>query len=215
MRRTYGRGAGLIRAATLLAGLSLFAVPACAQQTSSQGPPKGVRAAVIGLAGAKDTANLVLAAMRADTMFDTLPGVSDDQRLMLGTTCPGDCRYGPRVKIQPHRAASYLTERDRDAGVVIARIINLDTLPYPKFNLSGRDTVYWWVRMRQDKGVSIFVSSAQGLRPRVGNLEVEYHPDLPYRQSLARWIWSDHDELAWGTCDGGRCCRSAGVAAPQ
>jgi hypothetical protein len=198
------------RAAMALAGLCLLAQPACAPQ-----PRPAVRPAVVRLAGAKDTVNLVLAAVRADTMFDTLPGVGDDQRLMLGTTCPGDCRYGPRVKIQPHRAASYLTETDREAGVVIARIINLDTLPYPKFNLSARDTVYWWVSMRQGKGVSIFVSSVRGVRPRVGNLEIEYHADLPYRQSLARWIWSDHDELAWGTCDGGSCCKSSGVAAEK
>jgi len=200
----------------MLAGLSWSAVLACAQEA----PPR-VRPAVVRLASAKDRAdsvNLVLAgtrplSARADTMFDTLPGVGDEQRLMLGTTCPGDCRYGPRVKIQPHRAASYLTEADRDAGVVIARIINLDTLPYPKFNLSGRDTVYWLVGKRHGDSVSVFVSSARGARPRGGNLEIDYHATGPYRQALARWIWSDRDELAWGTCDGDRCCRSSGVAA--
>ncbi len=210
MYRIDGSASTVTRATLALAGLSLLAQLACAQQ-----PRPAVRPAVVRLAGAKDTVSLVLAAVRADTMFDALPGVSDDQRLMLGTTCPGDCRYGPRAKIQPHRAASYLTEADRDAGVVIARIINLDTLPYPKFNLGARDTVYWWVRMRGDKGESIFVSSVRGVRPRKGNLDVEYHSDLPYRQSLARWIWSDHDEEAWGTCDGGRCCKSSGVAAPD
>ena len=203
------------RTATMLAGLSLFAVPACTQV-----PPPRVRAAVVGLAGAKDRADSVsrvLARLRpssmpADTMFDTLPGVGDEQRLMLGTTCPGNCSYGPRAKIQPHRAAYTLTQANRDTGAVIARIINLDTIPYPKFNLQARDTVYWWVGKRHGELVSVFVSSAPGARAMVGNLIIDEHPTNPYYQALARWLWDDSDEQTWGTCDGGRCCRSAGVA---
>jgi hypothetical protein len=197
----------------MLAGVSLFAVPACAQE------PRRVRPAVVSLASAKDvrdSVNLVLTRNRpisapADTMFDTLPGVGDDQRLMVGT-CPGNCRYGPRAKIQPHRAASYLTDADRETGAVIARIINLDTLAYAKFNLHGRDTVYWWVGKRNGQPVSVFISSYPRARPWVSNLEIEYHPSKPYYQPIARWLWNDRDEEAWGTCDGGSCCKSNGEA---
>lgn len=213
MYGTDGWRSTVTRAAIILAGVSLLAVPACAQQ-----PPRRVRPAVVGLASAKsgaDSVNLVLTRNRpisipADTMFDTLPGVGDDQRLMVGT-CPANCRHGPQAKIQPHRAASYLTEAQRDTGAVIARIINLDTLPYAKFNLHGRDTVYWWVGRRHGELVSVFLSSYPGARPWVSNLTIDYHADRPYRQPIARWLWNDRDEEAWGTCDGGRCCRSTGT----
>jgi proteasome lid subunit RPN8/RPN11 len=192
------------RAATVVAALALVA---CAQQ------PQRARPAVVSLGSAKnaiDTVNLVLARTRGDTEYDTAYGVGDDQRLMVGT-CPGNCRYGPRAKIQPHRAASYLTEAERDTGAVIARIINLDSLAYAKFNLHPSDTVYWWVGRRHGEPVSVFISSAPGARPWVSNLEIEAHPDSPYRQPIARWLWDDKDEIAWGTCYGGRCCRSSGT----
>jgi hypothetical protein len=206
------RSASAVTFATALVGLSLSAVLACAQERQP------VRPAVVRLTPAKDAAdsvNLILTRSRpvsipADTMFDTLPGVGDDQRLMVGTNCPGDCRYGPRAKIQPHRAASYLTQADRDSGVVIARIINLDTLAYAKFNLHGRDTVYWWVGRQRGQRVSVFISSYPGRRPWVSNLAIDEHSSTSYTQPLARWLWNDRDEEAWGTCDGGRCCRSNG-----
>jgi hypothetical protein len=198
----------------LLVGLSLSAALACTQEA----PPPRVRTAVVRLAAAKDRAdsvNLVLTRLRplsipADTMFDTLRGVGDEQRLMMGSW--PRATYGPRAKIQPHRAASYLTEADRDTGAVIARIINLDTIPYPKFNLQARDTVYWWVGRRHGELVSVFISSMPRARPWVSNLEIDYHANTLYYQPLARWLWNDHDEEAWGTCDGGRCCRSTGEA---
>jgi len=202
--------------AAMTVALCSFAVPACAQVPTST--PARVRAAVVGLSSAKDRVDSVTRVLarlrppsvREDTMFDTLPGVGDEQRLMVGSW--PRATYGPLAKIQPHRAASYLTDADRDSGAVIARIINLDTVSYAKFNMHPRDTVYWWVGRRHGEMVSIFFSSYPGARPWVSNLEIDYHPSRPYYQPIARWIWNDRDELAWGTCDGGRCCRSAGIA---
>ena len=54
MRRTDGRGATVTRAARMLVGLSLFAVPAC-----TQAPPPRVRPAVVRLAAARDRADSV------------------------------------------------------------------------------------------------------------------------------------------------------------
>jgi hypothetical protein len=161
---------------------------------------------------AADSVNYTLARARADTGFDTNPGVGDEQRLMLGK-CPRDCRYGPRAQIQPHLATAYATEASPDSQVIIARIINFDPTPYTKFNLHGRDTVYWAIGTgRGGRPVSIFYSTAPGVAPFVSDLDFENHDVPAYRQALARWVWDDRDESAWGTCDGGRCCRSTGVA---
>lgn len=207
MTRTDACVSTVSRAVTVLAALALLATSACDQQ------PQRVRPAVVSLGSAKtaiDTVNLVLARARSDMEYDTLPGVGDEQRLMVGT-CPGRCAHGPRAKIQPHRAAAYLTQADRDSGVVIARIINLSDIAYGKFNLHARDTVYWRVVTRGGRDISLFVSSAPGVKAFTSDLEIdEYHPTT-YRQPLARWIWDDHDEAAWGTCDGGRCCKSTGL----
>ncbi len=208
--------ATVTRAAMMLGGLSLFAVPACTQVPPST--PARVRAAVVGLSSAKDRADSVSrvltrlrpSSVQDDTMFETLPGVGDEQRLMMGSW--PRATYGPRAKIQPHRAASYLTEADRDTGAVIARLINLDTIPYPKFNLQARDTVYWWIGKRHGEWVSIFFSSKPQRRPWVSELYIDQHDNTPYSQPIARWLWDDRDETAWATCDGGRCCRSPGIA---
>jgi len=210
MNRTDGRSSTATRGALMVSALALLASPTCAQQR--------VGPAVVPLASARtvaDSVRLVLernrpTSARADTMYETLPGMSDDQRLMKGT-CPARCRYGPRALIQPHKAAVYITERERASGVTIARIINLDDSAYGKFNLQAHDTVYWVVSMRRGEPVSIFYSSVRGVAPVVSDLDIERHPNHPYRQALARWIWNDRDEEAWATCDGGACCRSTGV----
>lgn len=206
MTRTDGCVFTVRRVAMMLASLALFAVPACAQV------PR-VRPAVISLASARtpaDSVTLVLARARPDTGYDTNPGVGDEQRLMVGR-CPESCRYGPQAKIQPHRATAYRTGAHPDSQVLIARIINLDPAAYGKFNLHGRDTVYWAIGTRRGQPVSIFYSTAAGARPFYSDLEFEYHPRTQvYRQAVARWIWEDRDEAAWGTCDGGTCCKSTG-----
>jgi hypothetical protein len=102
-----------------------------------------------------------------------------------------------------------------DSVVFIARIINVDTMSYRKFNLHGRDTVYWAIGMHGRRLVSIFYSTVAGARPFYSDLEIEDHYLLRYRQPTARWIWNDRDEAAWGTCDGGRCCRSSGLPLAQ
>jgi len=212
MRQTNAHGITVIRSAVLLVGLVLSSVPACTQAPK---PPSG-GPAVMSLAAATDGADSVrrvLARMRADTGYESAPGLSDDQRLMVGT-CLARCSYGPRAMIQPHRATFYTREAPRDSVVIIARLINVDTIAYRKFNLHARDTVYWAIGTSRGEQVSIFYSSAPGARPYYSNLEIEDHYQSAYRQATARWIWSDHDELAWGTCFGGRCCRSDGEVIP-
>jgi len=157
--------------------------------------------------------------------FDTAEGAGDAQRLMLGdcSATPPTCRYGPFASVQPRlRRPNWDVEPPRDSGEVIARIISEG--PYIarvqgadtayKFNIHGRDTVYWWVGPREGKLVSVFVSS-RAPRPLVSNVTVGPHAPRGrtsyWQQGLARWVWTDRDEMVWGTCDGGRCCTSGGL----
>lgn len=163
------------------------------------------------LTSAADSAALILryARMIAESAFVKDSGAGDTQRLMLGT-CPDSCRYGPLATIQPRLRSARWTRAHRDSGEVIARIISDG--PYPKFNIQGRDTVYWWVGRRGDRPVSIFTSTRPGVRPFVSDLEVTYHVVGYWTQAIARWLWRERDEAAWATCDGGACCKSSGLA---
>jgi hypothetical protein len=148
------------------------------------------------------------------TEFDTTPERSDKRRLMVGGDCPRHCRPGPMASIHPRiSAASWSAER-RDSGVVIARMISDSA--YPKFNLQYRgpgraDTVFWAVIRRGDSVISVFRSTTPRTRDLITTTEVIHHDrDFFHGASYARWVWSDTDDMAWGTCDGGACCKSPG-----
>ena len=145
-----------------------------------------------------------------DSEFDMAVERSDERRLMVGN-CPERCRPGPLASIHPRiRAASWSAEH-RDSGEVIARITSEGS--YPKFNIHGHDTVYWAVMKRDGKLVSVFRSTAPGATDLIANVYVIPHGQGFFRGiAFARWLWSDTDDLAWGTCDGGACCRSDGIA---
>jgi len=142
--------------------------------------------------------------------FDTTAERSDVRRLMVGD-CPDHCQPGPLAWIHPRIYAASWSAAHRDSGEVIARIISQGR--YPKFNIQGRDTVYWAVVKRGDSLVSVFRSTARGSTDLISNVEVIHHVEGFFRGiASARWLWSDRDDMAWGTCDGGACCRSAGIA---
>lgn len=146
--------------------------------------------------------------------FDTAPERSDVRRLMVGN-CPNSCKPGPLAWIQPRIYAASWSSEHRDSGQVIARIISEGG--YPKFNIHDRhgapDTVYWAVVKRGNTLVSVFRSRTPGARDLVSRVEVIPHGQEFFRGiALARWVWSDRDDMAWGTCDGGACCKSDGIA---
>jgi hypothetical protein len=139
------------------------------------------------------------------------------QRLMLGS-CPNNCQYGPRVRIQPERrshqnSSNSLSQRP---GRVIARFINYDAQTYPKLNIAAYDTVYWAVDRVEpvndslSRGRSLFISTKKlrSMQPAAHSesLQVSEHASGYWRQALARWIWSETDETRWGTCKEGGCC---------
>jgi hypothetical protein len=127
--------------------------------------------------------------------------------------------------IQPRSGITDSTSTTLASGEVIARIINQSDTGYIyrvagrdtsyKFNLHARDTVYWWVGRRDTSLVSVFFSTRPGVRPMQSDLSIEDHGRYYWKQSLARWIWDERDEAAWGTCDGGVCCKSRGIASVQ
>jgi hypothetical protein len=163
----------------------------------------------------------LIAHIENDLEFDTLRAYGDEQRLMLGT-CPASCSYGPRVKIEPesHSYRNKMSVLGSGPGRIIARMISYDTIPYPKFNLGSRDTVYWAVTegtstLNPDSlsSVSLFISM-KGLRGMRGpaitqdTTSIAKHSYGYYgKHARAYWIWTDTDETAWGSCAKGACCR--------
>ncbi len=154
-----------------------------------------------------------------DAGFVAAVGAVDEQRLRVCWS--GRCGYGPLAVIQPRSGITDSTSTTLASGEVIARIINRSDSGYIyrvagrdtsyKFNMHARDTVYWWVGRRGDSLVSVFVSTRPGVRPMQSDLTIEDHGPRYWKQSLARWIWDERDEAAWGTCDGGVCCKSGGI----
>jgi hypothetical protein len=153
--------------------------------------------------------------------FDSRHWAGDEQRLMVGT-CPKACTHGPLVRIEPEEKAHKNSpdSLEHGPGRIIARMINYDSLEYPKYNLAAYDTVYWVVRGvvpvndSVARGVSLYVSTKalRGARraPPVkydSTGIVERHSYAYPKEALARWVWSDSDETKWGGCQSGGCCK--------
>jgi hypothetical protein len=145
--------------------------------------------------------------------YETAFGATDEQRLMVGTSCPpwqgGNCTYGPLVRIEPQAQAHAIP----DSGVlvggrIVARIIAVDSA-YPKLNLRARDTTYWWIFKSGGRWRSTFVSSDTSVS-LVTDTTYRIHPTprgFTWRQSIARFVWRDSDEAAWVTCVRYGCCQ--------
>ena len=135
----------------------------------------------------------------------------DSQRLMLGS-CPTDCRYGPRAHIDPASRSYELDDAALSSGRLLARVINVDTIPYPKLNLGPQDTVYWWVDGVGGRLRSVLVSSRTDVPLVITGFRREAHPEqrkgFRWRQAQARFGWRDTDETLWVACDWAECCRT-------
>jgi hypothetical protein len=140
-----------------------------------------------------------------------VPISGDSQRLMLGT-CPANCRYGPLAHIDPVRGAYAHDSAEQRAGRLLARVINVDTIPYPKLNLGPRDTVYWWVDGARGRQRSLLISTRRDVPPLELGFRREPHPELTkdfhWRQAVARFLWRDRDEQLWVACSYAECCRT-------
>jgi hypothetical protein len=137
--------------------------------------------------------------------YDTIPGLGDQQRLMLDPPCPGTCRYGPLALIEPvvgTPAPDIVTGR----MYLIARLVNKDTIPYPKLGMPASGTAYWFV-YRTDAGeLRARIVAAPTASPMLdGPVDLEIH-DRRFTRMTARWHWSDDDEGGWGSCVRNGCC---------
>ncbi len=181
------------RTARMLAAAAMVAGTACSYETPA---PPFANVAVAGVSRADFNA------YAAGLSFDTAPGVGDEQRLMLLDSL-GNPHYGPLARIQPERGANHLETDDLGEGRIIARLINLDTIGYPKKALAAGDTTYWFVQ----HGRSWFVPRTT--RNAIVSDTLHMHPagsNGKFPRALARWLWDPNDEQVWGTCTKNRCC---------
>jgi len=134
----------------------------------------------------------------------------DSQRLMIGTF--PQATYGPRAHIDPVAGGFRQDSTSLRAGRLLARVVNDDSIAYPKLNLGPRDTVYWWVQETRGQLRSILISTRADAQTLVKGFRVESHPengkDFKWRQAEARFVWSDRDEELWVACQIWECCRT-------
>lgn len=96
-------------------------------------------------------------------------------------------------------------------GLIIARLINRDTIPYPALAIGAHDTTYWWVdSVAQGQWRAIYLSSDPAIPPVELHLHLEQAPDGQSHRSLpsARWLFADEGERPWATCGEGTDCRA-------
>jgi hypothetical protein len=140
-----------------------------------------------------------------DIVFDTVPALGDEQRLMIPTR-----RYGPLAKIEPVIGAHDYSDDDLREGRIIARFFTRrGEKGYPKLGIVPGQVTHWWVQLDRTGrgGTSTYISAnAKGqISRRRDALRVDPHPGR-FKQAVARWVWYEDDEKGQGTC-GQACCK--------
>ena len=117
-----------------------------------------------------------------------------------------------RTSYRRRALAEWLTDVDQGAGRLLARVINVDTIPYPKLNLGAQDTVYWWVDGVGGRLRSVLISSRPDADLLLMGFNRVAHPEqrkgFRWRQAQARFGWRDTDEMLWVACDWAECCQT-------
>ena len=147
-----------------------------------------------------------------DLRFATDSEAGDHQALLVGRY-PDSASYGPLATILPERQAHLGSVEQLRFGKIIARLTNESADSYPKLGLLPHAVTYWWVEYneRTESGRSVFVtvdSAGDIIRRTVRGLAImRYHPGgFRVNQPLARFVWTDADEVVWGSCNG-VCCK--------
>jgi hypothetical protein len=147
-----------------------------------------------------------------DLRFATDTEAGDRQALLVGHY-PDSASYGPLATILPERNAHLGSVEQLRFGKIIARITNESADSYPKLGLLPHAVTYWWVEYneRAESGRSVFVTVDSGgniIGRTVSGLTImRYHRGgFRVNQPLARFVWTNDDELAWGSCNG-VCCK--------
>jgi hypothetical protein len=116
------------------------------------------------------------------------------------------CTVGPRVRIEPEIGAYRIGEAGIREGRIIARMVNLEPIAYPKLNLQPSGTTYWWV----DGYRSVYVPADSTVATVLDTLVL--HPEganVRWRQAIARFLVVDNDDKTWTACDSLYCCNTS------
>jgi len=138
---------------------------------------------------------------------------SGDRQALLVGHYPDSAQLGPLATILPEERSHLISAVEFSRGRVIARINNESADTYPKLGLLPHAATYWWVEFPQrgDSGRSVFVAvdaDSNIISRVIRGLEIyRYHKSFRVMQPLARFVWTEADDLAWGSC-GGACCKS-------
>ena len=141
--------------------------------------------------------------------FSDATGAGDEQRLVVVTDSAHD--RGPLVRVEPAVGIDLSAREQLANGLVIARLINRDTVPYPALAIGARDTTYWWAdSVAPGRWRAVYFSSDPAIPPVELGLHLQPAPDDErHRFSLsARWLFADEGERPWVTCGAGMACRA-------
>lgn len=116
------------------------------------------------------------------------------------------CTVGPRVRVEPEIGAYRIGEAGIREGRIIARMVNLEAIAYPKLNLQPHGTTYWWV----DGYRSVYVPADTMVATVRDTLVLHREPEyVRWRQAIARFLVVDNDDKTWTACDSLYCCNSS------
>ena len=139
--------------------------------------------------------------------FSDATGAGDEQRLVVVTDSAHD--PGPLVRVEPAVGVDLSAREQLANGLVIARLINRDTVPYPALAIGARDTTYWWAdSVARGRWRAVYLSSDPAIPPVELDLHLMQEPDgQRHRFSpSARWLFADEGERPWVTCGAGMAC---------
>lgn len=135
-------------------------------------------------------------------------GIAKAARLADSTLLTA-CTVGPRVRVEPESGAYLIGPAGLRTGRIIARLVNLDSIPYPKLNLQPLGTTYWWVDSAGPGGYrSAYVPADTTAPVKWDTLVYHLEKDVRWRQALARFEVVEQDDKLWTACDSLGCCRS-------
>ena len=132
-------------------------------------------------------------------------GLGDEQFLRPAP----DTSYtvGPHVRIEPVASAHRYSSDELVAGRFIGRLINFDSIPYPRLGLGAFDTAYVWVDSSSvGSWRAVFFSTDPAIQPVTKSVRVE--PSTKWWQPLARWTGVSGVDEVWATCGAETVCRT-------
>jgi len=139
--------------------------------------------------------------------FVDATGAGDEQRLIVAADSIHD--RGPLVRVEPAVGLVVSGREQLANGLVIARFINRDTVPYPALGIGARDTTYWWAdSVARGRWRALYFSSDPAIPPVELPLHLEQAPDGQRHgfPSSARWLMADEGERPWVACGASTAC---------